>query len=236
MATLRTAKLKIKQQLEAADWQDQLAAIASLGPKATGALFSLLLAEPALMHRTACALGATVAAIYKNNPEAGKNLIRRYLWQMNEDSGNIGWGIPCAFAETLAQNEDLAQNYGSILLSYIMDLGFADNYCDHAPLRRECYWAVGRFAQAWPLLAAKARPWLVKGLADEDSICRGMAAWALARLPPSLMDAPALKKLATAGDDDICQIFSAGKMAEFTVSQLASMALGAAGPQRVLTL
>lgn len=228
MATMRSTKVKIRQLLQDDDWQTHIAEIAANDLKSTGALFSFLLLEPVIMHRAACALGATVAAIYQNNAEAGRNLLRRFMWHMNEDSGNIGWGIPCAFAETLVCNRELAQNYGSILLSYIMDLGFADNYCDHAPLRRDCYWAVGRFAQVYPDLAEKARSWLVKGLADEDSICRGMAAWAIAQLPPSLMDAPALKKLVQANDADQCQIFNQGKMEHYGVSELAAKALNKA--------
>lgn len=225
MRNLRESRKEIKKLLVASEWQNNLAAIADLGQKAVGPLFSFLLLEPETMHRAAQALGRTVAEIYKQNPEAARNIIRRFMWHMNEESANIGWGIPVAFAETLVASPELAASYGRILDSYIMDLGFDDNYCDHDILRRDCYWAIGRLAQADPGLAESARPWLRKGLADSDSLCRGMAAWALAQMPPDLMDAPALAKLARAGNQDICEIFSDGEMRALPVSRIAAEAL-----------
>lgn len=225
MANLRRAKKELKAILESNNWAEHLDQIAAGGQANVGALFSFLLHEPQMAHRAARALGLTVAKLYENNPEAARNIIRRYMWHMNEDSGNIGWGIPYAFAETLAGCPQLAGSYGHILLSYIYDLGFADNYCDQDALRRECYWGIGRLAQTQPQIVEKARHWLVKGLQDKDSICRGMAAWALAQLGPQLADAPALNKLANAENHDICQIFDQNKLEERQVSQLAAEAL-----------
>lgn len=225
MANLARAKRELKGHLEREDWHSHLDQIAAGGMANVGALFSFLLLKPEIMHRAAAALGLTVARIYEQNPEAGRNIIRRFMWQMNEESANIGWGIPAAFAEALAASRPLAESYARILVSYIMDLGFDDNYCDHDILRRTCYWAVGRIAPFRPQDAEKSRPWLIRGLADQDSVCRGMAAWALAQMPPDLMDAPALKKLADAGNTDICEIFDGRKLREYEVSELASMAL-----------
>lgn len=230
MANLRSKKKELKALLSNPDWRQALPEIADMGMPATGALFSFLLLAPELAHRAAVALGMTVAKIYERNPEAARNVIRRFMWHMNEDSGNIGWGIPCAFAETLAHSRGLAKEYAHILISYVMDLGsveygVADNYCDHAALRRDCFWAVGRLARAWPDLTEKARPWLVRGLSDEDSICRGMAAWALGELGPTLMEAPALNKVALSHDEDECAVFESYHMRRATVSELAKEAL-----------
>ena len=144
---------------------------------------------------------------------------------MNEESGNIGWGIPEAFGESLAASPALAKDFHRVLASYLIDLGRDDNYCDNDLLRRSCYWAVGRLAQARPELCAGARPWLRKGLEDNDVICRGMAAWALAQLPPDFMDTPALRRLADAGHEEICELFDGGQLHEKSVSQLAREAL-----------
>lgn len=225
MANMRRAKAELKKMLTAGDWQANLAKIAAGGLGNVGALFSFLLYGPELMHRSARALGMTIAAIYENDADAARNIIRRFMWQMNEDSGNIGWGIPDAFGETLAASAPLAKSYSSILISYIMNLGFADNYCDYAPLRRECYWAIGRVAQARQELMEKARPWLVKGLAEEDGICRGMAAWALGELAPELTDAPALSRAANANDENECEIFVGAVFESKTVSAWAAWAL-----------
>uniref|UniRef100_UPI0030793F60 DVU0298 family protein n=1 Tax=Desulfovibrio sp. TaxID=885 RepID=UPI0030793F60 len=152
--------------------------------------------------------------------------LRRLMWHMNEESGNIGWGIPEAFGEVLAACPRAAKEFHRVLISYVIDLGRDDNFCDHGPLRRSCFWAIGRLAQARRDLAVIARPWLLKGLEDEDIPCRGMAAWALAQLPRDFMDAPALRRLAEAGHEEICEVFDGEKVVEKTVSELAREALG----------
>lgn len=221
MASMRIQKKLILEQLSGKHWLDNISKISSMGMKAIPPLFSFLLLKPELSHRAAKVLGETTAKIFNENPEMGKNIIRRYMWHMNEDSGNIGWGVPEAFAETLAVSPELAKEYAHILVSYIMDLGHADNYCDHAPLRRSCYWAVGRLAEVQPDLIKKSRQWLVKGLDDEDEICRGMAAWALSKFPPDLMALPALNKLASENLQDICDVFENNKLCAVSISQLA---------------
>lgn len=222
---MRINKHRIRTLLESENWRENISVIAAAGMAAVGPLFSFLLLKPEIMHRAACALGATVAELANNEPETAKNVIRRFMWHMNEESGNIGWGIPDAFAECLCASPMLAQTYYNILISYIIDLGHDDNYCDNDILRRSCYWAIGRFAQARPNLAEKARPYLVKGLNDVDSICRGMAAWALAQLPAMITDVPPLRKLAESGDTDICEIFNGIDMIGASVCELARQAL-----------
>lgn len=225
MARLRVGKNRLREILLADDWRAHIPEIANGGMASVGPLFSFLLGNPLRGHRAAAALGATIAEIYKSEPEKAKNICRRFMWHMSEESGNIGWGIPEAFAETLAACEPLAEIYKNILVSYIIDLGHDDNYCDNDMLRRSCYWGIGRFAQAWPEMAEKARPWLIKGLSDKDDICRGMAAWALSQLPPSLSDVPALKKLVLANDKTSCSIFEGDNLNEYEVSELAEKAL-----------
>lgn len=227
MANLRKMKKELREQLSRDNWQADIENIATLGPQAAGALFSFLLLDPPFMHRAAAALGATAAAIYKANPEAGRNIMRRFMWHMNEDSGNIGWGIPCAFGESLARSAGLAKEYGHILISYIIDLGFADNYCDNDQLRRDCYWAVGRLLAADSGFCPKARPWLVKGLQDRDNICRCMAVWALSQCPADLSAVPILRQMTQSGDEK-CEIFENGAMREYTLGALVRKALGEA--------
>ncbi len=77
------------------------------------------------------------------------------------------------------------------------------------------------------MLAEKSRPWLINGLSDEDSPCRMFAAWALGKLPPNLMDTPALRKLALSGNYDVCEIYESGEMHPATVGNLAAQALAA---------
>ena len=229
MARMRTHKQLIRQWLEDADWQKHLAALSAMdGRESTGPLLSLLLLGGNLSARAAVGLGVAVSALADQEPEAARNILRRLMWHMNEESGNIGWGIPEAFAEILARSPRMAKEFHSILLSYVMDTGRDDNFCDHGVLRRSCYWAAGRLAQARPDLCGKVMPWLVKGLNDSDIPCRGMAAWALAQLPPSLEAVPALRRLAEAPievAEGVCFVFDGQSVQEYRVRQLAQLAL-----------
>ena len=72
------------------------------------------------------------------------------MWHMNEESGNIGWGIPEAFGEALAQSRPLADDFYRVLFSYIRNREGDNTWCDYAPLRLSCYRAVERVITAWP--------------------------------------------------------------------------------------
>ena len=57
-----------------------------------------------------------------------------------------------------------------------------------------------------------------------------MAAWALGRLPPDFIDAPALRRLADAGRDESCELFDGDRIYEKSVSCLAREALERIAP------
>lgn len=164
--------------------EDWLACLARLEARPAREIVNPLLACLPLggrsTRRAAAALGRAVARMAEEDSlEAARNMARRLMWHMNEESGNIGWGIPEAFAEILACHPRLAGEFHRILLSYIRKTDKDDNYCDHAVLRRSCFWAAGRLAQARPDLVAAGRDALVAGLSDEDAECRREAAAAL---------------------------------------------------------
>ena len=222
MARMRSVKTRLRQLLEAEDWRNHLPAIAAEGLAAVGPLLSFLLLEPRTRHRAAVALGAVAAALERTQPEAVRNLMRRFMWHMNEESGNIGWGIPEAFAEACCASGLAAREFHRVLISYVSELEKDDNFCDHDVLRRSCFWGIGRLAQVRPELAEWARPWLRRGLDDPDLICRGMAAWALRQLPADMMDAPLLRRLADDGPDAACEIFDGNDMRATSVRRLAA--------------
>lgn len=221
MARMRSVKTRLRQLLECDNWRAHLPDMAAEGLAAVGPLLSFLLLEPRTRHRAAVALGEVAAALEATRPEAVRNLMRRLMWHMNEESGNIGWGIPEAFAEVCCASSLAAREFHRVLISYVIELEKDDNYCDHDVLRRSCFWGIGRLAQVRPDLAEWARPWLRRGLDDPDDICRGMAAWALRQLPADMMDAPRLRRLAEEGPDTGCEIFDGDAMRVVSVRQLA---------------
>ncbi len=230
MARLRNHKKILKEYLQADTWKESMPHIEAMDPKeATGPLLSFLLLGEDMTHRAAYALGLCIAKMAEAKPEDARNIMRRLMWHMNEESGNIGWGIPEAFAEILVQSEKMAKEFHSILLSYIIDTGRDDNYCDHALLRRSCYWAVGRLAGARPELCEKIIPWLIKNIsgAEEDAVCRALAVWALGQFPkgqvPSFEVFPILRTLQQGSEADLavsCSIFDGDAVYEITLGEL----------------
>lgn len=225
MSGIREKKQCLSQWLASPEWRGHLNEIADAGALSVNALFALLPRETLVRHRAAVGLGAVCARMAETSIERAREIVRRYMWHMNEESGNIGWGIPEAFAETLVASPALAQEFYRVFISYVISLNKDDNFCDHAILRRSCYWGIGRFAGARPDLGEYARPWLLKGLTDEDAQCRGLAAWAIGQLPASLMDGPALRRLAQSGQQETCEVFDGEGFMVKGVSQLAHEAL-----------
>lgn len=183
MPKFRALKNELKTRLEDPDWQNFLPKLAAMdGRETLGPLLGFLLHGGEMTGRAACAIGVSVAALAGRDMEAARVVMRRLMWSMNEESGNIGWGIPQAMAEILARSPALAKEFNRVLISYIRDTGAEDNYIDHVPLLRYCFWAVGRLAASAPLSALPAVSALKDGLAHEDLAVRSQAALALLRL------------------------------------------------------
>lgn len=226
MAHLRSLKIQIKSWLSAPDWRSHLPEIVSQGMSSMGPLMGLLMYEPQMRLRAAIAIGAVTAELNKTRNDLARDVLRRLKWRLSEESGNIGWGVPEAFGEIVAQCPELDKEFHSILFSTILDLGFDDNYVDNDVLRRSCYFAIGRVLEAAPQYGNEVRPLLRKGLADTDMACRGYAAWALGKLGPDLNDGPALRHASEEGNSAVCLIVDGDTAKEYPASELARMALG----------
>nr|WP_169311177.1 DVU0298 family protein [Thermodesulfatator indicus] len=138
----------------------------------------------ALCHRVeevrwkaiAC-IGPVVAAIAEENMESARVIIRRFMWMLNEESGGMAWGVPEAMAEALANHRQLAEEYTSILISYIWLEG---NLLEYPPAQRGVIWGIGRLAQVFSDLVAKFNgPTYALHLLDsEDLWVKTLACWA----------------------------------------------------------
>lgn len=138
-------------------------------------LFACLPEAEPLASRAASMLGYALSHLFIRDKEKARVIIRRMIWQMNEESGNIGWGIPLAFAQSLAQSKGLASEYHRILISYILERDGDSNYCDYAPLRISCFHAVEILLDTYPDYIPLARTALLQGAFDTDSLCRTKA-------------------------------------------------------------
>ncbi len=126
--------------------------------------------------RAVTAAGVVVSTLAEKEMESARVLMRRLIWNLNDESGGIGWGSPEAMGEIAARSEPLAREYSKMLLSYIRPDG---NYLEHEILQRGVLWGVGRLAHARPRRTVAASPGLYPFLQSPDAYHRGLAAWAL---------------------------------------------------------
>jgi len=232
MGKLRELRRSVLEALACEPWPGCLERLDHHPPKSlVGPLFACLLEPDALLAgRAATALGRTTARLFALRPEDARQLVRQFMWRLNEESGNVGWGIPESFGETLAHQPVLAREFHKVLASYLVesDRKTGDTFIDLPPLRRGVYAGLGRLAQARPELALCAIPWLLAGLAEKDPASRGQAAWTLGLvLPLAGDDAPRIRQaLATLAHDGAgFPFYRDGALHEVTVACLAGEAV-----------
>lgn len=154
MANFRANKQYIRQWIQEDNWNKNNPLPPEVMDKSEmeiiNALFACLPQGDRITKRAAFILGNTIAKVYTHNREQAQICIRRFMWHMNEESGNIGWGIPQAFAQSLAHSAELAKLYHNVLISYVYDRQGDSNFCDYAPLRYACYEGIFIFGLAMP--------------------------------------------------------------------------------------
>ena len=177
----RQLKKEIQKFLLQKDLESGLAEIGRMpATKAINPLFSFLCSPDELLKwRAVTAMGQVVDRLADADMESARVIMRRYMWQLNDESGGIGWGCPEAMGEIMARNENIAGEFWRILISYIRPDG---NFLEHEVLQRGVLWGVGRLAHARPQLLKASVDYLHPYMQTDDPHLRGLAAWAAGAL------------------------------------------------------
>jgi len=223
--TLRRLKKQITDLLQQGDLKESLSAIALLPPRqAVNPLFGFLYnGDMRVRWHAVAAMGVVVSQLADQEMEKARVIMRRLMWNLNDESGGIGWGSPEAMGEILACHERLASEYAGILISYLDPDG---NFLEHEGLQQGLLWGIGRLAHARPQLAEGAaaliQPFLSSSIAD----LRGPAVWAVGPiLNPALREH--LKRLCS--DRERIHLFLDRRFVRPTIGELAAAALGCKG-------
>ncbi len=164
-------------------------------------------------------LGMVTAALAEEDLEAARVIVRRLMWNLNDESGGIGWGSPEAMGEILLRHPQLAEEYGRMLLSYAREDG---NFLEHEGLQRGLLWAIGRLARPRPALVRPALPRLRTYLRSPDGGVRGQAA----RLMGLLGDREACGELERMrGETTEIEFYRDGRVVLCRVGELAAESL-----------
>ena len=138
--------------------------------KVLRALLKLLYHEDDHIHWLAAdAIGRYGAALAKDDPEKTRELVRRLLWNLNEECGASPWGSVEAIGAITAQRPDLFNNYVSILFPFHED----EN------LYPGVIWTQVQVGRTLPDVVAEYIPFLLASLKHPSATIRAYAAWAL---------------------------------------------------------
>ena len=219
----RDLKRKVLDLLRAEDISQGLEDIGSLPPRRViNPLFSFLCStDPQIKWRAVKSIGEVVKNIAEEDMESARVIMRRMIWNLNDESGGIGWGLPEAMGEVMAQHQGLAGEYVMILESYIREDG---NFLEHEPLQRGVLWGLGRLAQEKPELLKNVTPHVRPFLSSADAVLRGLAAWTMGLLGGSQGDT-ALAALES--DETEVTLYLNGTERSYRISELARKELRA---------
>jgi len=120
----RQRKAKVKEILINRDFK-ALSAWYDTERTAVRTLSSMLFdSDKLICMRAAEALGRVAAMEYKQDPERVTRLLRRLFWQLNDESGNLGWYAPQAIAEILANVPVFIEEHARVLVSFLPEEPF----------------------------------------------------------------------------------------------------------------
>ncbi len=217
----RQLKKQMLPLLNADDFSQGLAEIRRFPPRiVVGPLFSYLCSlEEIVKWRTVTAMGAVIGDLAATDLESARVVMRRFLWNLNDESGGIGWGCPESMAEAMVRDEKLASEYECMLISYIRPDG---NYLEHEGLQRGVLWGIGRLARHRVDCMRAAARFLLAYMESDDPYLRGLAVWALS---PILIDEAIHRLQKLTRDPGELSLYRHGRVSRVTVGQLAEKAL-----------
>lgn len=117
-------------------------------------------------------LGHVGRELAKTDPGAARELIRRLLWSMNDESGTTGWSAPEAIGEIIYHNPEMFQEFIPIVV----------HASEEEIFHRGIAWTLGRLGQIRPGMVREFIPLLVKFLSHPRAEVRGYAAWSLGQM------------------------------------------------------
>ncbi len=175
--TNRQLKKEILKKLEvdSEDFEKSLEYLKNLPARqAVNPLFSFFFHKDELIRwRSVSAMGAVVSNLFSQDRESARVVMRRLMWNLNDESGGIGWGSPEAMGDIMARSKGLAGEFHNILVSYLKENG---NFLEHEILQSGVLWGLGRLASVRPEKVAEALDFIPSFLSSQNAVHRGLSA------------------------------------------------------------
>lgn len=148
-----------------------------------GPLKGLLFEPDTLIRFRASELMGILAQNHtQENIEKVRDLMRQLMWNLNEESGGIGWGCVEAMAEIAVRNNKIFNEFFKIIIAYSDPE--STSFLDHEDLHPGASWAVGKILKIQPEKGHYAKNVLMFFLNHKNSTVNGNGLWAISNLPP----------------------------------------------------
>jgi len=217
----RQLKKEIFKRLTRDDFPKSLVEISCLPERQViNPLFSFLYhADEIVRWHAVSAMGIVTAGLADKNMESARVIMRRLIWNLNDESGGIGWGSPEAMGDIMARSDIMAREYSNILISYVLPHG---NFLEHEILQRGVLWGLLRLSKATSGITHGAVPFVRPFLTSNDPFHRGLAI-CFAETVRDTNAIPWLKNLVR--DKTSISIYTDFQMTSHTLAILASSAM-----------
>ena len=140
--------------------------------------------------------------------EVYRNVIRRAVWAMADESGNVPWAAPEMMAVVIKAAPAQYKDFVKIMVHNGLD----SPMCHHGVL-----WAVGYLGKEYYAEIEPFMPKLMKFLDAKDDELRGLAIWAL----KALQYEPAFDKINSMAEDTaVAWIYEDGILQQKTIGQI----------------
>jgi HEAT repeat protein len=189
------------------------------GKVVSGLIGLLADVNESIKWRAVKAIGQVAARIFPEDPEKVKRVLRQLIWNLNDESGGIGWGMPEALGEILGAIPGLQEEYLCLLIAYISE---ERCFIENEQIQKGVIWGLGRIKDFDDCLKTRAVPFLLKALKNSHPEMQGTTAWAVGEM--GIREAvPILETLKT--EDRRIKIYFNASYQEKSIRQWAEEAL-----------
>ncbi|MFH1049927.1 MAG: hypothetical protein V1779_03235 [bacterium] len=222
---LKGQKLKyaIFDILKHAVWESKINNLIDIhGYKLTNAFFSASYNETKLISKRAVScFGLLTKKTPQGQKEKIRNLMRKCIWMLTEESGGVPWKIPEIMGAIMSSDKTIAEDYKNILFSYIYEVdGEFDNYLENPQLRKSVYFAIVQISKNFPELIHNETEVIKQRIACEQDIeiianlCLIIANSGLNVLKPFIKNYLSNKELIEIYSDDKIVLTTLGHIAQ----------------------
>jgi len=160
------------------------------------------------------AIGKVAEIQAESDIEKVRDLIRRLLWLMNDESGGVGWHSPEIIGEILVNVPSLIDEYGELLLAYLKE----------EPFEIGSHQAIYRIASINPRPYVKKVAKLAESLKESDPVIQLHTAMALEKIQPKKYQ-DAIEKLLNIESSVTLYDFKTGLLKDVTVKHIVQQIL-----------